>query len=280
MKLYEIVSPALLGVGLLGYGLWLVVYRLVFHPLARFPGPKLAAASYWYDLYYDWFAGPEFGKSASNIEHLHDRYGMRRFLNNHVTLLTKSGPIVRIAPDEIAIQDPDMYDVLFSGRHDKSLRNYHAMGSPGSIAQTADHEHHRIRRAPLNSFFSRRSILNLEPIVKSKIELLSQGFDGFLQRRETLHIGTAFTSLGIDVISDYAFGQSWGCLDDPAFSPRWKQTITMLLRAVPILKHIPWLFSFLNKLAETRLTSVNPNMGSYSGFRKVSIPLHHQQQQT
>ncbi|PNS16982.1 Isotrichodermin C-15 hydroxylase [Sphaceloma murrayae] len=234
------------------YGLLLPLYRIFLHPLAKLPGPKLAAATYWYDLYHDWFAGPCFGRSAFNIEQLHAIYG----------------PVVRITPDEISVKDPDWYDALFSGRYEKCLRNYHAMGSPGSIAQASDPELHRLRRAPLNAFFSKRSILNLESIVKHNVELLSEGFDSFLQRRQPLHVGTALTALGIDVITDYAFGQSWGCLQDANFSPSWKATMMFLLRAVPILKHIHWLFRPLNKLAETRLTSLNPNLVSYSGFRK------------
>ncbi|KAF2228164.1 putative cytochrome P450 [Elsinoe ampelina] len=253
MNITEFPFLATLPPLLLSYCICLAVYRLYFHPLARFPGPRLAAVSYWYDFYYDWFAAGGFGRSSFNVEDLHGKYG----------------PIVRITPDEIAFQDPDWYDTLFNkGRRDKSIRNYAAMGSPGSVAQTVDHELHKMRRAPLNPFFSQRSIINLESIVKSKVEQLSQGFDGYLKRRETLNIGNAFTALGVDVICDYAFGQSWGCLQAGDFGPQWKNTLNTLLRAVPILKHVPWLFKYLNVLAETRLTSVNPNMGSYSGFRK------------
>jgi hypothetical protein len=58
------------------YALLLAIYRLYFHPLAQFPGPKLAAASYWYDFYYDVVKGPYQGQGVYEVERLHKIYGM------------------------------------------------------------------------------------------------------------------------------------------------------------------------------------------------------------
>jgi len=50
-----------------------VVYRLYFHPLSKFPGPRLAAATLWYEAYYDVIKQ---GQYTFKIKELHKQYGM------------------------------------------------------------------------------------------------------------------------------------------------------------------------------------------------------------
>jgi len=76
------------------YCLTLVIYRLCFHPLARYPGPKLAAISWWYEFYYD---GILYGKYTFKIQELHKKYG----------------PIIRVTPDELHCNDPEFLDTLY-----------------------------------------------------------------------------------------------------------------------------------------------------------------------
>jgi hypothetical protein len=51
----------------------LYIYRLLLHPLARYPGPKLAAISNWYEFYYDVI---QHGDFTRHIQELHKQYGM------------------------------------------------------------------------------------------------------------------------------------------------------------------------------------------------------------
>jgi hypothetical protein len=82
----------------ISYSLVLTVYRLTLHPLAQFPGPKLNAATGWYEFYLKKNRGPR-QTFAFEIERMHQRYG----------------PIVRINPHEIHVSDPDFFDTLYAG---------------------------------------------------------------------------------------------------------------------------------------------------------------------
>ena len=58
------------------YSVFLILYRLYLHPLRKFPGPKLAAATLWYETYFDVFLG---GQYTFQIERLHKQYGQQIF---------------------------------------------------------------------------------------------------------------------------------------------------------------------------------------------------------
>ena len=52
----------------------LVVWRLFFSPTAGFPGSKLAAATGWYEFYFDYWLE---GQYIYEIERMHKKYGER-----------------------------------------------------------------------------------------------------------------------------------------------------------------------------------------------------------
>ncbi len=62
----------LLSVFFVFYVIALYVYRIYFDPLSSIPGPKLAAASHWYEFYYDVIKK---GKYTWKIWEMHDKYG-------------------------------------------------------------------------------------------------------------------------------------------------------------------------------------------------------------
>lgn len=75
------------------YQICLTIYRLFFHPLRHFPGPKLAATTRLVEHYYQIFQGGQFPFAYRKW---HDQYG----------------PIIRINPDELHIRDSAWYETL------------------------------------------------------------------------------------------------------------------------------------------------------------------------
>lgn len=80
MTIYSIIdlilSPTcvytLIG-GLLTYYVLLAVYNVSpLQPLHQFPGPKVAAMSYLYEAYFDWWL---VGRYSQEIRQMHEKYG-------------------------------------------------------------------------------------------------------------------------------------------------------------------------------------------------------------
>lgn len=71
-QLFTLHTFAVLSVGLLFALLVLSVYRLYFHPLAKFPGRKLAALTVWYEYYHDAIRR---GQYTFEIKQMHEKYG-------------------------------------------------------------------------------------------------------------------------------------------------------------------------------------------------------------
>lgn len=61
-------------------------WRVFFHPLTKFPGPLLAATSYWYRAYYDIVKD---GGWSAHLEELHDVHGELAVLRSLKLTVTK-----------------------------------------------------------------------------------------------------------------------------------------------------------------------------------------------
>ncbi|KAL2011465.1 hypothetical protein VTN00DRAFT_4183 [Thermoascus crustaceus] len=103
-----------LSVFFTGSILCLIFYRLFLHPLAKFPGPKLAAVTTWYEFYYDAIKS---GQYTFEIRRMHEKYG----------------PIVRINPNELHVNDPAFIDVLYAGGGKRRDKDPYFTGQFGSV---------------------------------------------------------------------------------------------------------------------------------------------------
>lgn len=200
------------------YLVGLVVYRLYLSPLAQFPGPKLAAVSKWYEFYYDVVLRGQF---TFQIQRMHKKYGTcgQVLVATDLSGLTCQGPIVRINPFELHIQDSSFWDELYTGNREYERYAWMSgrFGANTTTSSTVKSGLHSIRRAPLNPMFSKRSITKFEPIVHEKVELLSEGIASYKGSGRILSLNSAFNAFAGDVIASYCFGFSYNQLKSPDF---------------------------------------------------------------
>ncbi|PBK83747.1 cytochrome P450 [Armillaria gallica] len=221
-----------------GYVLYLVASRLLFHPLRGFPGPRLAALTSWYQTYFECFCD---GAFVDHLEKLHKIYG----------------PVVRINPRELHFSTPQAYFTIYSSqvKFIKDPKFYFAFNEDESSFGYTDPVLAKKRRDVLNSLFSRRSILRLEHIIQSKVDLLvARLSENYNDKPANLHF--AFKSTAMDVITAYCYAQSFDALLCPDFThpillsaERAMPMITSIRRfpVLQILHHIPeWLTMLLS----------------------------------
>lgn len=237
------------------YLLALSICSLYFSPIVHFPGPKTAALTLWYEFYFD---GILQGRYTWEIKRMHDRYG----------------PIVRITPYELHIDDPDFYNEINPAASVRKVEKYgpsaRAFGGDFAAFGTVPHAHHRMRRAALNPFFSKKSVAELMPVIQSGINGLCERLREFRATGAPANIINAYSAMTVDVITDYAFATSMGNLDTPDFVPSWHATMMKLSELYHPGKQFHWVITLQAVLPEWVIKATNPGMMVFPNLQNVS----------
>lgn len=173
-----------------------------------------------------------------------------------------SGPIIRISPNELHIDEPDYYEELYSQHkpRNKSTFFVNQFGLPGSSSGTVDHKLHRVRRAALNPFLSKQTIARLQPMLTFMIEKLCSRIEEFRKSSQPMLMRRVYMCLTTDVVVLYSLGRSWNHLDNPDFSPVWVETVKAIAAAGHLMKQFPWIFSVIRALPKSVVGAMGPGM--------------------
>lgn len=183
-----------------------------------------------------------------------------------------AGPVVRINPREIHVDDADFYPELYAGSTQKRDKWTWALGMFGggtSAFATAAHDHHRLRRAPLNPLFSRSSIRRIEPLIQSTAQQLCRNLDAALQSDACFDLGLAFTVFAADVVSAYCFGEPFGLLQNAQFAPEWLAIVAAPSELGHLIKQMPWLIGFLRWVPASVGQVINPAFARFYKLQEV-----------
>jgi cytochrome P450 len=180
---------------------------------------------------------------------------------------------VRINPHELHVSDPDFYDALYTGRRNRYKWSTDMVNASGSIFTTVDYDLHRKRRAPLAPFFSASAIRRFDPVIRSKLDILSSRLGEYRGRGQVVNLDVALTAMTTDIITQYSFGFSYGFLEADDFNPEWRALMMSATELSLTSKQMPRLMQMAMRIPMTWLVWIKPEMASYMRFRAVSASI-------
>jgi hypothetical protein len=237
---------------------YLVIHRLYLSPLAKFPGPTLAAVTHWYEAYYD-LVSQGGGQWTFQIRRLHERYG----------------PIIRINPDEIHIDDAEYYDVVFCNSTpnrpiDKSEKFRYRFSVPEATVQTGLAEVHRRRRAAIAPCFSKARIKSRNDDLQAIVDRISQRLTTeFAGTGKAINVNFMWGAMASDIITEIAFARPTDFSSAPDFISPFAQAIAQAVGAAHVMTHFGLLVTALNSIPDAVLAILVPSFKPVIKFRKV-----------
>ncbi|KAK0106940.1 hypothetical protein ONS95_003655 [Cadophora gregata] len=208
---------------------------------------------------------PQESIAERSYEFYHDVLHSGSYIWRIRSLHAQYGPIIRISPNCIHINDPNFYDI-YSGRVGERRNKYPwsvtHFACPQSIIATVDHDHHRLRRSAVSRYFAKSNIRAIEPELKKHVEKFMERmkeFEGKGNGRwgkgetgfgEPVNIWNAFKALASDVVTGCAFGESHDFLSIPDFNAGFWNVFTDAVRMDALTNHWPWFLPLLMSLPE------------------------------
>ncbi|KAF2201393.1 cytochrome P450 [Delitschia confertaspora ATCC 74209] len=218
-------------------------YRLYLHPLKAVPGPWLAALSTYYEMYYDLAKG---GRLPWKLIELHKHYG----------------PIVRIGPNEVHINDPDFVVRFFSSsnanRRDKHAPHQQQLGVPNATISTITSDLHQKRRAALAPFLSSPRVVSYQPTILGKIENIASRLDRCKTSGEVTELRQLFWYMATDIITEIAFPIGTNLLQNKELDSGYYNFQKTGQSKLLWFKHFPFLWTILKGMPPAWLLKMEP----------------------
>ncbi|KAG8158063.1 hypothetical protein KVR01_011824 [Diaporthe batatas] len=187
-------------------------YNVLFHPLRSYPGPLL-----WRATRIPYHIKVLSGTLSIDMLDLHKKYG----------------PVVRIAPNELAFANASAWKEIL-GHNPKGeecgkwVPFYRPVPEAPDNIISAERQKHGIIRRQLAHGFSDKSMREQEPIIRSYVDLLMKRLrENCAGGQKPVDMTAWFNFTTFDVIGDLALGESFGCLEESNWHS-WVKTIFYL----------------------------------------------------
>ncbi|KAF5581863.1 cytochrome P450 monooxygenase [Fusarium pseudoanthophilum] len=165
-----------------------VIYNLFFHPLAKLPGPFLAKLTKF------WLFSEELGGDAANtLARLHKKHGQ----------------LVRVSPNEVAINNRDVFTTINrqGTKFYKEKTFYDGFsGKHGNLFTYQDPEYHSRRKRLMSPSFSQASLANHQVLIYECMKPLLKEITENIRSQQPTAIFPAVRKFALDSICAFSFG--------------------------------------------------------------------------
>ncbi|KAJ5768724.1 hypothetical protein N7520_003283 [Penicillium odoratum] len=170
----------------------------MFHQFSDVPGPFIASFS---RLWIAWSVAT--GDAEKVQRELHKKHG----------------PLVRIAPNEVAIADPSAVETIYNIKSGFTKTDFYPPFAP-NITRHGDHfsqmdeTKHAERRKYVNSIYSMSTILESEDYIKDFIDVFLKKMSKLSSQARKVDFGEWIQWFTFDVVGELFFGFQFGFMQD------------------------------------------------------------------
>jgi hypothetical protein len=234
---------------LVSYAIYRVVYNIFFHPLRDWPGPRWAAATDFFKL---WI--------------LHTKQAHTLGIKYHA----RYGPVVRAAPNLLAVDDPRLLPLIYHRRANKT--DVYTTGVLGDLAppfQTIDWKDHARKRKRVASSFLLSNLVKLEGQVDARImEWTGALASRFADASKSMDFAAWSQWFAYDTICQLSFGEPLGFVREARDVFNLIKNFHDMAPFAAVVGALPWLCAPVLQSPITKWLFM-PRQGDSSGTGKI-----------
>ncbi|KAM6509807.1 hypothetical protein FALCPG4_017450 [Fusarium falciforme] len=141
-------------------------------------------------------------------------------------LHAKYGSIVRIAPNEVSISDPDAIKTIYAVKNAFSKTDFYTPFAP------------HLRRF-VNNIYSLKSVLESEPFIDQVTAVFRTRLDEFAMSGQIIDIGLWLQMYAFDVVGELFYGKQFGFLKNSHDYENYIDSLDALLHALSTICVLP-----------------------------------------
>lgn len=203
-------APVIIGGYLLGLYSSMVVYRIFFHRLRHFPGPKLASVSKLWHVFHALDS-----RNHQLFERLHEQYG----------------DYVRIGPNEIAAFHPAAHLVLEGSATECTKSDIFDLMEPDhSLVLMRDQQKHNARRSVWTRMLTSKAVAEYKPRMLIEVERVKRRLSQAAENNEALTLNDMMYWFTYDVMGRCGFDKEFNQVQ----KQDWHPAVAMMRRATSI----------------------------------------------